>query len=68
MLNDQPTITLLDALHAELADYHAKRRAAAEKLSADQPEYAAKVDAMWQHAINVQLAKIEREEQRATTV
>lgn len=65
---DQSTISLLDALRAELADYQAKRIAAIDKLAVEQPEYLAKVLAMWDHAIGVQQAKIAREEQRMATV
>ena len=55
--------TYLDMLRDELAEYEAKRAEAAAKL-ADDPEYAARVDAMWGYAIAAQLAKIEREETR----
>lgn len=65
---DQPTISLLDALRAELADYQAKRAAAIDKLAVEQPEYLIKVLAMWQHAIGVKRAQIQREEARCSSV
>lgn len=67
MLNlEAPPRPYLDMLRDELRAYEAKRAAAAQKL-ADDAEYAAQVDRMWQHAIGVKRAQIEREEAKCLT-
>lgn len=58
---ETPPRPYIDMLRDELKAYQRKRAQAAERLR-DQPEYAAKVDAGWQHAIGVKLAQIQREE------
>lgn len=68
-LTDDPPISLLDALRAELADYERRKAKAAADLADDDDEYRAKVLKGWDHAIGVKRAQIAREEQRhATTV
>lgn len=62
---DEPTITLLAALYAELRAYEAKRDKAAELLAEDDCFYRQKVVAGWDHAIGVKLAQIAQEEQKA---
>ena len=64
-MDDAPTITLLEALQAELRDYEARREQIAERL--EDGEYKRKILAGWNHAIGVKRAMIEREEQRAQT-
>lgn len=66
MLIDEPTITLLASLYAELKDYRAKREKAAQLLADDDCFYRQQVLKNWDHAIGVKLAQIEREEQKAT--
>lgn len=63
MDDDAPPITLLEALHAELADY--ERRKASAMLR-DDTEYRAKILAGWDHAIGVKRAQIQREEERCS--
>jgi hypothetical protein len=68
-LIDEPTITLLAALYAELRDYEQRRAKAAALLAQDDSDYRRAVLAGWDHAIGVKQAQIERERARhASTV
>ena len=64
MMYTETTITYLDALKAELADYE-RRIEKARALLHDQPEYYALVLKGLEYSMGVVRAKIEREEQKA---
>ena len=59
--SDEPSVSLLAALRAELRDYEAERDAFAARRGVD-AEHRAGVLRMWAHAIGVKRAQVEREE------
>lgn len=64
-MDDAPTITLLEALKAELADYERRRAAMAARPPSAWRDANLKA---WQWSIGVKRAQIEREQQRAAAI